>query len=299
VDAISKYRCLLVVAKCGNFSVAAHDLNISQPALTRSIQVLEKSVGARLVDRSGKGATLTPMGELVAAEAEAILRDVDDLDHEVDQIKGVEAGHLLLGAGPLPAMTLMPELLCRIGREYPGLHVQFEIGGWRLLTRRLKQRRLDLVVAEASEAETDLELDVTLLQPRPASVVMRKGHPLESLSPVTPAAMGNFPMVTLTLPPRIVATLQGIFGIRWRPTVQCDDVRLLVDLVKSSDSITILSLDVVADQDELVAVPLEEAPMESRFGMIRLSGRTPSQAVRIAMDRLLAVDRQAWSRRVD
>ena len=57
----SKYRALVALASRGSFSQAAEQLDLSQPALTRSIQALEAAVGSALVVRSSGGASLTPL----------------------------------------------------------------------------------------------------------------------------------------------------------------------------------------------------------------------------------------------
>jgi DNA-binding transcriptional LysR family regulator len=289
MDRFVKYRCLVILAQTGNYSTAAHQLGVSQPALSRSIQALEHSVGSRLVDRSGKRATLTPIGELVYSRAGRILQELGDLEYEIEQQRGAEIGQVSIGAGPYPSVLMIPQLLADIGQRFPRLQVRCETEGWRLLVRRLKERQLDLVVAEASEAEPDLELKVSLLKQHKALLVVRRGHPLAGKQ-VSREQISQYPFATVTLPGRVLATLQGALGIRWHPALQCDDVRLLMAFVRRSDSITIVTRDLSQADPELVPLSFPEAPVESRIGIIRLATRTPSLVARVMIQTLLAND---------
>ncbi len=62
---LSSYRIFYAVANTGNISKAAKELYISQPAISKSIQKLEENVGVKLFDRSSRGVSLTPEGQLL------------------------------------------------------------------------------------------------------------------------------------------------------------------------------------------------------------------------------------------
>ena len=64
---LSSYRIFYAVANTGNISKAAKELYISQPAISKSIQKLEENIGIKLFDRSSRGVSLTPEGELLYA----------------------------------------------------------------------------------------------------------------------------------------------------------------------------------------------------------------------------------------
>ena len=68
---LSSYRIFYAVANTGNISKAAKELYISQPAISKSIQKLEENIGIKLFDRSSRGVSLTPEGELLYAHVKS------------------------------------------------------------------------------------------------------------------------------------------------------------------------------------------------------------------------------------
>ena len=76
---------------------------LTQPALTRSLQVLEKSIGARLFDRNRARVEPTPVGERLIERARLLVNQARDIEQDLKQMLGLEVGLLRIGAGPYPA----------------------------------------------------------------------------------------------------------------------------------------------------------------------------------------------------
>ena len=92
------YVCVL--AECGNITKAAERLFISQPALSIYISTLEKNLGVRLFDRSGKRFTLTWAGEMYVEKARKMLDLKAEFDEGLAEITGERAGRLRSGVQP-------------------------------------------------------------------------------------------------------------------------------------------------------------------------------------------------------
>ena len=75
----------MAVARSGSFSIAAEEVGISQPALSRSIQAFEQLYGLRLFDRGKGGVTLTPAGRLAVEQARGLLAAAGDFDRDMRQ----------------------------------------------------------------------------------------------------------------------------------------------------------------------------------------------------------------------
>jgi len=93
----------VTLAKHRNFARAAAALDMSQPALSRSISGLEAELGVQLFTRGARGAEPTPFGERFLLRAALLLREAGELEREVRLIQGAETGSLRVGAGPYPA----------------------------------------------------------------------------------------------------------------------------------------------------------------------------------------------------
>jgi hypothetical protein len=86
---------------------AAASLHISQPALSRSIQNLEKSLGHHLFERSSTGVVPTDLGRLYIERARDLLRLADELDREAGGRGNRRTGHVAVGGGPYPAESIL------------------------------------------------------------------------------------------------------------------------------------------------------------------------------------------------
>ncbi len=101
---------LCAVAECGHFGRAAAKLNISQPPLSRQIAALEEELGTKLLERSRKGAELTPTGRQFYADAQAVLHLVQQTQRNVAAAGWGEVGNLSLGFTMCAAHGVVPAL---------------------------------------------------------------------------------------------------------------------------------------------------------------------------------------------
>ncbi|WP_248354069.1 LysR family transcriptional regulator [Anaeromyxobacter oryzae] len=115
-------RSFQVLAEQGHFGRAARALHLSQPALTKQIVLLEDEVGAALFDRGRHGATLTPVGELLAADVGPLLRHADGVLERVRRAARGDTGELRLGFG-VATRLLVPRLVSRFRRSHPLVNV--------------------------------------------------------------------------------------------------------------------------------------------------------------------------------
>ncbi len=108
---LRQLRHFVALAEHGHFARAAEAVNLSQPALSRSIQALESQLGCPLLDRHSRGFSLTAHGRLVLEHARRLLAGSRALSNAVSKLGNLQSGELRLGAGPYPAARLVPRAL--------------------------------------------------------------------------------------------------------------------------------------------------------------------------------------------
>ena len=96
---------LLTLVEYGHFGRAAEALNISQPALSKSIQALEAELDVPLVDRKSGGVCLTVFGQVLAERSKPLLTVEDDLRREIKLLNEHQIGALSVAFGPYPSIT--------------------------------------------------------------------------------------------------------------------------------------------------------------------------------------------------
>lgn len=118
---ISQLRCFVAVAEELHFGRAAERLNMTQPPLSRQIQLLEHNVGVQLLDRSSRVVRLTAAGHAFLPEALRILRMVDEAGLLARRVARGEQGSLTIGFTSASGYTLLPEVVRRLRERTPEL----------------------------------------------------------------------------------------------------------------------------------------------------------------------------------
>lgn len=194
---LRKWEYFLKAAEFGNLSRVAERLDISQPALSRQITALEQEIGAPLFQRTGRGLTLTPAGEVFRSRAEAIMEEISRVPSEVLHAANTPSGRLAFGAPPFMGRVLTGELVANYVEAYP--HVRLRVRGAHSLQLReaIFFRDIDVGILAAPLTEPDLQTEPLLREQ------LYLVGPLESgLSPDNPVSLDAVADRPLILTPR-------------------------------------------------------------------------------------------------
>jgi DNA-binding transcriptional LysR family regulator len=141
--------CAVVERK--SFSQAAERLGVTQPAVSLQVRSLEKRLGRRLLDRSGRRVEPTEAGLALYRGAQRMLALEGLLIEELEAGEGGELrGTLEVGASTGPGSTVVPVLLCEFQRENPGVAVSLSISDTQSVVERVAERELELGVVGAA-----------------------------------------------------------------------------------------------------------------------------------------------------
>lgn len=135
-----------------SFSHAAERLGVTQPAVSLQVRSLEKRLGTKLLDRSGRRVEPTEAGQRLYRLAQRMLTLEDQLLEEVSSADavGVLRGELALGASTGPGGTVVPVLLGEFQREHPELSVALSISDTNRVIEQVAERELELGIVGAS-----------------------------------------------------------------------------------------------------------------------------------------------------
>jgi DNA-binding transcriptional LysR family regulator len=155
---IEHLRHFVTVAGRGSIGQACLDLNITQPALTRSLQRLEREIGGKLLDRSPKGVVVTAFGETYLPYAKAIVNEALRAAEELKAFRGIEKARVRVGISPNFVSYLVPEAVQRLFATYPGVTVSLITETYENLTRMLRGYELDIVYSQFLDNPANLEV---------------------------------------------------------------------------------------------------------------------------------------------
>jgi len=144
-----------------SFSQAAERLGVTQPAVSLQVRALEKRLGTKLLDRSGRRVEPTEAGLLLYRGAQRLLTLEEELVNEVASAdaEGPVAGTLEIGASTGPGGVVLPRLLCEFAASHPDLHVQLSVADTQTIVERVADRTLEIGVVGAAPRHRAVEFE--------------------------------------------------------------------------------------------------------------------------------------------
>lgn len=183
----------VALARTKNFTRAAEELNLSQPALSRAIQKLEEQVGQPLFERKPREVVLTDLGELLLERAKEILKLVEDTFSLLSEAG--RQGRVRLGAIPTIAPYFLPVLLRGFAGERPDINVIVLEDTTENLIRKCGHGEIDLAILAMPLIEKYLEVEP--LFDEELFLVLPAGHPLSTKKEVTAGDVESHPFIML------------------------------------------------------------------------------------------------------
>ncbi len=181
-------RYFLQVAERGNFTRAAEDLTISQPALSRSIQKLEEELGQPVFERKTRSVSLTEAGVLLQSRAQQVLTILEDTKAEITD--DGESGRIRIGAIPTIAPYFLPNLLRQFSSEFPKATLIVQENTTDVLLKSCTQGEIDLAIlalpvpAKYLEVEELFEEELLLVLPPDHPLVEKPRIRLSDVEPL-------------------------------------------------------------------------------------------------------------------
>lgn len=279
------------LAEHRNFARAAKALKISQPALSRSIRILEEQLGVKLFDRSVRQVTPTIYGKRVLELGKPILLSAEHLERELDLLKGVEIGELVIGTGPLPAEIFLGPVLGQICANHPRLKIQVLIERPQPLLRMLQIGEIDIMVADTRSIADQDSVEIVNLPKWEACYVCRPEHLLLKKKEIVLRDIFSFPIATPWLPKPVSAELAELAGLTTSDSqkfskglIECQYFKVLIEAIKAYDAIGLGLMPIYREavkKGDLVYLPIRTPQITSQFGIISMKGYSLPPAVEV------------------
>ena len=138
---------LMAVVQAGSMSKAAALLNTTQPAISRSIAELERTVGVRLLDRNPQGVEPTEYGRALLDGGAAVFDDLRQAVKNIEFLADPAAGEVRIGCNPFLAASFVSAVIDRLSRRYPRIVFHLVTAQAETLHRELSERNVDLLIA--------------------------------------------------------------------------------------------------------------------------------------------------------
>ena len=168
---------VVAIAERGSVRAAARHLQIAQPALTRSLALLERELGAPLFERRARGVVATPLGQAFVLRARSVLAEIRRTREEVEQLRGAGTGTVTVGLSIAAHLALLPSSLRPFRTRYPDIRLHIIEGFYPTLETGLRDGSIDFYIGPDAGAQLVPELSRTVLFENRRVILCRAGHP--------------------------------------------------------------------------------------------------------------------------
>lgn len=279
-------RNMLAVIEEGSLGKAAQRLNISQPALTKSIQRLEEHLGVKLFERVSRGMKPTFYAQSLQGYAKAACVGMAEAQSRIASLRNGTEGLITVAAPPQIATELLPRLLVRLARERPKLHVRI-VSQNKDLFLDLLDGHFDVVIAMMYNEFPNEGLEREWLFDDKLVLAMRADHPLAEKTNLRPEDLLDQKWVFADSNTWNQHRLRLYFEQLGLPVpvaqMECRDPAVLKAVVSTSDYISVianLGIEREVQRGVLRAMEIPSPLMQRPIGIIRRSGEQMSPAIK-------------------
>ena len=172
---LRQFRVFDAVARHLSFSRAAEELHLSQPAVSMQVKGIEAILGVPLTEQLGKKIYLTDAGLEVLHASQAITARLDDLQHNLAQLRSVDTGRLNMAATST-VNAVATDILARFRGRHPGVAIHLDVSNRAAVLDQLVGNRIDLAIM--GQVPDGLGLEATRFMDNPLVAIAPPGHPL-------------------------------------------------------------------------------------------------------------------------
>lgn len=264
----------LAVVKHRNLGRAAQELNIAQPALSKSIRRLEQLLQVQLIERHPRGVEPTEFGRALAAHAELIAVEVGHTMSTISALREARQGHITVGAAPGSSTDLLPRATSALLQKHPDLRITVLGGLSDTLLDSLGRGELDFMISGLSGLAPSANLIHEKLFTDPVTVVARAGHPLARRARLNPGHLADQKWI---LPnPNVLTTQQLAAFLREQNlappdvVIETNSVSHIMAVLRHSDLLSFMPRQLIefsGAAGDLVPLDLPEAVWHRAVGL--------------------------------
>jgi DNA-binding transcriptional LysR family regulator len=271
------------VAQAGSMTRGAEHLDISQPAVSKQVQELERALGVHLFDRIGRRVFLSPAGEVLADHARRLFALAREVEEAMADVRTAGRGKVAIGASTTIGTYLLPGVLAEFWRRHPRVEVLVRIENTEQVHRRLAGHELDLGLTEGLVEEDELAAEV--FHRDELVLIAAAGHRLAGQPRVPLGAVREEPFIlrepgsgTRAVEERALAHLK----LRVRVVIALGSTEAIKRVVAEGVGLAVVSRLAVAAEcaaGTLAVLPVAGLRIERPLHLVRRKGRRDGPAV--------------------
>jgi DNA-binding transcriptional LysR family regulator len=271
------------VAQTGSMTLGAGRLDISQPAVSKQVQDLERALGTHLFDRVGRRVRLSQAGEILADYARRLFALANEAEEAMADVRAVGRGRLVIGASTTIGTYLLPGVLAEFARRHPRVELLVHIENTEQVHRRLAGHELDVGLTEGLVENEGLVAEV--FHRDELVLIAARGHRLADQARVSLSAVREEPFIlrepgsgTRAVEERALASLK----VPVRAVMALGSTEAIKRVVAAGVGLAIVSrlaVDAECSAGTLSVLPIAGLRIERPLHLVRRKGRRDGPAL--------------------
>ncbi len=275
---LAQLEAFLQVAHHKSFSRAAEALFLTQPSVTARIQSLERELGERLFERTGRSVTLTDAGTAFIPHAQRALTAVQEGTDAIEAVRHGDVGSIRIGASSTIATYVLPALLKRFREARPRVHIHINTGTTEEIIEKLLAGEIHVAVTRLTQHP---EVESVHIYNDDLALVVSPKHPFAARGKVSIAEAGREPFLFFERGSSYHGLIYSTFlrgGVVPEAVMELDSMEATKHMVEAGLGVAILpvvTIDREATQGELARVEIIELdqPAQREIGLHVLRNR--------------------------
>lgn len=271
-----KVNTLLAVIQTGSYTKAAAKMNLTQPAVSHQIRLLEEEFGIKLFYRDKNKLKLTPQGKILVQYARRASAVYTNACQAIEDSKS-ESGHLNVGITPTAGETILPQVLATLCNENTKIHINICMNTIQKIYNRLKTYELDFGVVEGAPPDEAL-----VTEPLDTDYLCLAVSPAHRLARAKTATVEDIRHEKLILRTRSAGTRQlfethlaarGMSLDSFNVMMELDNVAMIKELVSMDLGITVIAKSACREESaagRLAVIPIENSSMVRQIDIVYL-----------------------------
>ena len=290
---LTKWRAFLAIAELGSLTRAALFLNSNQSLLSRHLNALERECNARLFNRTGRGVSLSDVGQRIFPHVKALLGDAEQLELEIRGEAREPTGRVTIGSLPSITNPIVGRLFKQLSERHPGIQLKILEGSSGQVEEWLSDSRVDIAILyRYGKSAPELEQPLATVD---SYLIGCAGDRLTSADEVPFSALHELPFILPGAPNGLRTALDAIARqerITLVPAIEADSLPLMRSTVAEARLYTVLPIHAVWNEvreGRLQAAKIVSPEFQRIVSMTTARSKGPAKAVSVVAAEIVAI----------
>jgi DNA-binding transcriptional LysR family regulator len=253
----NQLRIFDIVAKHSNITLAAQEMRISQPSISKQLKALQDDYGVKFYTRGTQGIKLTDEGRQFLAAVRPILTQIADVENRIrNRSTEGRLGTLRIAAGESPSISLVPKLLKSFKQNHPRVQLFLRTNDAVSIEQMITKNEVELAITTTSS--TDPKITSEQFVAAKVAAVVSTGSRLGNQNTISVEDLCNIPVIT-KVGRRICNQIEDQLGIKLNIVLECESVEAVKGAVKAGIGMGFQYRDTI--ESELQSGQLSDVPI--------------------------------------